>query len=356
MLGRMAEKSDVRAFYHPAQAAHDPQQYMRFGRIVAPKDVPARTEALLGALAVMRITAEQPTRDYADARQAVHTGAFLRFLETAWERWQQLPEKGPEVWPNTFPYWSGRPDEAARPDCPSQGLIAHAGWYLGDLSVPIGANTWTSVRESCNTAIAAAEAVVGGERRAYALCRPSGHHTRADRASGFCYVNNTAAAAQRLRQKFNRVAILDVDAHHGDGTQQIFYLRSDVLTISVHADPTDYYPFYTGYPDEIGIGQGKGFNLNLPLAHGSTGAAIHAAVDRAAQRIREFGAEALVVALGFDAHARDPIGVLKLEAQDFGGVGVRVNAIGLPTVVVQEGGYAVDVLTDCLAAFLRAIE
>jgi acetoin utilization deacetylase AcuC-like enzyme len=344
----------MRAFYHHDQAAHDPQQYMRFGQVVAPKDVPARTEALLAALSSLGITPEQPAVDYAAAREAVHTAGFLHFLETAWDRWQQLPEKGPEVWPNTFPYWSGRPEEPARRDCPSEGLIAHAGWYLGDLSVPIGPRTWLSVRESCNTAVAAADAVLNGEPLVYALCRPSGHHTRADRASGFCYVNNTAAAAQWLRGRFKRVAILDVDAHHGDGTQQIFYLRSDVLTISVHADPANYYPFYTGYSNEVGIGDGQGYNLNLPLAHGSKAGAMFAAVDRAADRIREFGADALVVALGFDAHARDPIGVLKLESEDFGGVGERIKAIGLPTVVIQEGGYAVDALSDCLNAFLAA--
>ncbi|HEX6214883.1 MAG TPA: hypothetical protein VFZ38_08700, partial [Vicinamibacterales bacterium] len=181
-----------------------------------------------------------------------------------------------------------------------------------------------------------------------------GHHARTDRASGFCYVNNTAAAAEWLRGRFARVAILDVDAHHGDGTQQIFYRRRDVLTISIHADPRNYYPFYTGYSKETGVGEGDGFNVNLPLAHGSTAAAMNAAIDRAAERIRDFGAAALVVALGFDAHARDPIGVLKLESEDFGDVGARIKAIGLPTVVIQEGGYAVDVLTDCLRAFLIA--
>jgi acetoin utilization deacetylase AcuC-like enzyme len=190
---------------------------------------------------------------------------------------------------------------------------------------------------------------------AYALCRPSGHHTRADRASGFCYVNNTAAVAERLRGTFNRVAILDVDAHHGDGTQQIFYARRDVLTISIHADPRNYYPFFTGYSNEIGIGDGAGFNLNVPLAHGSTGPAMMTAVDRAAEQIHAFGADALVVALGYDAHARDPIGVLKLESHDFAGIATRVRGLALPTVVVQEGGYAVEVLGDCLTAFLSGL-
>jgi len=352
----------VRAFYHPTQAAHDPLQYMRVGRVIAPKDVPARIEALLGALRSLDIAPEKPSADYADARAAVHTKGFLHFLETAWDRWQQLPEHGPEVWPNTFPYWSGRPEDAARPDCPAEHIIAQAGWYLGDLSVPMGPHTWLSVRESSNTAIAAADAIRSGPKpqvpsppMAYALCRPSGHHTRADRASGFCYVNNTAAVAQRLRATFKRVAILDVDAHHGDGTQQIFYARPDVLTISIHADPRNYYPFFTGYANEVGIGDGAGVNLNLPLAHGSTGAVMFTAVDRAAEAIRAFGADALVVALGFDAHARDPLGVLKLESPDFGGIGTRVKALGLPTVIVQEGGYAVDALTDCLSSFLDGV-
>lgn len=345
----------MRAFYHPSQAAHDPQQYMRVGRVVAPKDVPARTEALLAALRSLGITPQQPSGDHPLARHAVHTHGFLYFLESAWDRWQQLPEHGPEVWPNTFPYWSGRPEDLARPECPSEGLIAHAGWYLGDLSVPIGPHTWLSARESCNTAIAAADAVRSGERLAYALCRPSGHHARADRASGFCYVNNTAAAAQRLRSTFNRVAILDVDAHHGDGTQQIFYARGDVLTVSIHANPINYYPFFTGYTSEQGIGAGEGYNVNLPLAHGSGADAMHAAVDRACERIRAFHADAVVIALGFDAHARDPIGVLTLQAEDFGGIGTRVKGLGLPTVIVQEGGYAVDALADCLTAFLRDV-
>lgn len=179
------------------------------------------------------------------------------------------------------------------------------------------------------------------------IARPPGHHARADRGSGFCYVNNTAAAAERLRSTFPRVAILDVDAHHGDGTQQIFYSRADVLTVSIHADPKNYYPFFTGYADEKGYGAGEGFNVNLPLTHGSGGGAMMAAVDAGCRQIRTFGADALVVALGFDAHARDPIGVLKLEAPDFGDIGSRVRDLALPTLIVQEGGYAIEVLGDC---------
>ncbi len=342
----------MRAFYHPDQVLHDPQQFMRHGRIVSPKDVPARTEALLSALAARGIVPEVPAVDAAAARAAVHTDGFLQYLETAWARWQDLPEHGPEVWPNTFPYWSGREDLPARPECPAESLVARTGWYLGDLSVSMGPHTWTSIRRSSESAVAAADAVAGGASVAYALCRPSGHHARADRASGFCFVNNTAVAAARLRATAARVAILDVDAHHGDGTQQIFYHRGDVLTVSIHADPSRYYPFFTGYEAETGFGDGLRCNLNLPLAHGSAAPAMYAAVDAAIARIRDFRPDALVVALGFDAHVRDPIGVLALESEDFHGVAARIRELALPTVIVQEGGYAVDALADCLGAFL----
>lgn len=344
----------MRAFYHPDQVRHDPQQFIRYGRVAAAKDLPARTDALLSALREMGITTETPTADAVEARLAIHTAAYLGFLEGAWERWTQLPDHGIEVWPNTFPYWSGRREDHARPDCPAESIVAQAGWYLGDMAVALGPQSWVSIRESCDTAVAAAEALAANGL-VYALCRPSGHHARADRASGFCFVNNTAVAAQRLRSRYSRVAVLDVDAHHGDGTQQIFYSRPDVLTISVHADPRNYYPFFTGYIGETGYGAGEGFNVNLPLAHGSAGDAMMAAVETACDRIEQFDAEALVIALGFDAHARDPIGVLKLEAADFGRIGERVRQLNVPTLVVQEGGYAVEVLGECLAGFLGSL-
>jgi acetoin utilization deacetylase AcuC-like enzyme len=346
----------MRAFHHPDQALHDPLQYMRFGRIVAPKDLPARTHELLAALEARGVALQAPAALGSGPALGVHAPHYLDFLASAWARWAQLPERGPEVWPNTFPYWSGTPEEAARPPCPAQGLIGQAGWYLGDLSVPMGPHTWTSALRSSETAASAADAVMDGESMVYALCRPSGHHARADRASGFCYLNNTAIAAQQLRKSCERVAILDIDAHHGDGTQQIFYARADVLTVSIHADPTNYYPFYTGYPNETGIGAGEGFNLNLSLAHGAGVDAMAAAIETASERIRAFAPQALVVALGFDAHRLDPIGVLKLEARDFARCGALVRALRLPTLIVQEGGYALGAIGECLGTFLDGIE
>ena len=346
----------MRAFYHPDQALHDPRQYMRFGRLVAPNDLPTRTDELLGALAALGIAPLAPAAHGIAPALGVHAQPYLQFLASVWERWAQLPDHGPEVWANTFPYWSGRPEDVARSPCPAEGIVGQVGWYLGDLSVPMGPNTWTLALRSCETAVSAADALAEGENAVYALCRPSGRHARADRASGFCYINNTAVAAQRLRARADRVAILDIDAHHGDGTQQIFYNRADVLTVSIHADPVNYYPFFTGYSGETECGAGEGFNLNFPLAHGSRGDAMAAAIEMASEKIHAFGPQALVLALGFDAHWLDPIGVLKLEAEDFGRCGALVRALELPTLVVQEGGYAMGAIGDCLEAFLEGLD
>ena len=338
------------AFYHPDQQLHDPQQFMRSGRIAAPQDLPARTEALLGALMARGIAPRMPHDCGVDPLLAVHTADY-----TAYARWQGLPGAGIEVLPNAFPYWSGRPDRDARPPCRSTSVIAQAGWYMGDLAVPLGPHTWRSTLRSAQTAVAAADAILAGSRVAYALCRPSGHHARPDRASGFCYVNNSAVAAARLRTRHAKVAVLDVDTHHGDGTQEIFYRRADVLTVSIHTDPTGYYPFFTGYADETGSGAGQGHNLNLPLPPGSGGEVFLGALDGALALIRAFAPGALVVAQGFDAHRQDPLGVLGLTTDDFGDIARRIAAIGLPTVLVQEGGYAVDVIGDGLGAVIDGL-
>lgn len=342
----------MRVFFHADQHLHDPQQYMRVGRIVDPQDRPSRVDALLGALSSRGLRPEEPA-DYGLAPAlTVHTQHYLDFLAGAYERWQQIPGAGVEVLPNVSPYWSGRPEWDHRPPCPSQSVVAQAGYYLGGLSVPLGPQTWRSSLKSTHTAMAGAEAILGGAEAAYALCRPSGHHARADQANGFCYLNNTAIAAQHLRTRFARVAVLDVDAHHGDGTQEIFYRRSDVLTVSVHVDPNEYYPFFTGYAHERGHGEGEGYNLNIPLAPKSQDPVMFAAVERGLEAIRSFGAEALVVALGYDSHREDPIGLLDVSTPAFREIGRLARSAGLPTLVVQEGGYQISVIGDCLSAFI----
>lgn len=345
----------MRAFFHPDQHLHAPQQFMRAGVISDPKDLPARVDALLGALAARGITPEQPRDQGLEPVLAVHTQPYLDFLAGAFERWRQIPGAGPEVLPNVSPYWNGRPEWPHRPACRSGSVVAQAGHYLGDLAVPVGPHTWRSSLASAHTALAAADAILEGAGRAYALCRPSGHHARADRASGFCYLNNTAIATERLRTRLGRVAVLDVDAHHGDGTQEIFYRRGDVLTVSVHVDPEAYYPFYVGWADERGTGEGEGFNRNLPLPPGASDAQMHAAVDAALEEIRGFAPDALVIALGYDAHEHDPLGMLKVTTEGFAGIGRRIGAMNLPTLVVQEGGYQISVIGDCLGRFLDGL-
>lgn len=346
----------MRAFYHPGQALHSPQQFMRFGTLADPTDLPIRTEKLLGALARLGVEVETPADYGRGPAETIHPVHYLDYLETAYQRWLELPEHGPEVLPNTFPYWNGDPSKDVRPPCPTDQLLAQTGYYLGDLAVPISEFTYHSALLSTHTATAAADAAINGEIITYALCRPSGHHCRADRATGFCYMNNSAIAAQRLRSKFNKVAILDIDAHHGDGTQEIFYRRSDVMTASVHVDTDFYNPFFTGRPHETGYGEGEGYNLNLPLAPHSGNAEFLTGVKRGIDAVKSHGAEVLVLALGYDTHIEDPLSLVKVTTEAFGAAGEIVGSVDIPVVIVQEGGYQISVIGDCLEAFLRSLQ
>jgi acetoin utilization deacetylase AcuC-like enzyme len=344
----------VRIFYSPKQLAHRPVQFMMAGRLVEHLEVPDRCERLLAALRAASYIVETP-REAGGADEVIgriHSPGYLEFLRTAWDRWTALKNAGPEMLPNVHPYREAGEDFSPRPPPRAESPIAHAGHYLGDLASAIAAGTWESARAAAHTALAAAQAVMLGEHAAYALCRPPGHHAAADRAAGFCYLNNAAIAAQSMRQHFARVAILDVDAHHGDGTQWIFYDRADVQFVSIHADPTNYYPYFSGYADEYGAGAGEGFNLNLPLTPGSGDAEFLDSLDDALEAIRVHRSEALVVSVGFDAHERDPLSVLKLTTDGYRRVGDTIAALKLPTVIVQEGGYNLDTLGKNLIAFL----
>ncbi|MDD2178387.1 histone deacetylase family protein [Acidovorax sp. D2M1] len=348
----------MQTFFCPDQLLHTPQQFMRLGRLMPATDLPSRAESLQTTLHAAGVPVHSPPEIARTALEAVHTPQYLDYLETAYERWQDLRrpgvEPGIEVLPNQAPY-AGMPPGQDRPPCPSPALAAQTGYYLGDLSCPLGPHSWRSILRSAHSAVAAAETVIGGARAAYALCRPSGHHAHRDRASGFCFVNNNACAAARLQQAFGRVAVLDVDAHHGDGTQNIFYANPEVLTVSIHADPAQYFPFYTGYAHERGTGAGLGCNLNLPLAHGSGNAEFLQALAAARQAITDFRPEALVLALGFDTYKDDPISVLRLDFDAYRATGRLLRELALPVVVVQEGGYLVEAIGPGLAAFLEGL-
>ena len=227
---------------------------------------------------------------------------------------------------------------------------------MADTACPIAAHTWDSAYWSAQTALSAADLVAGGARAVYALCRPPGHHAFGDLAGGFCFLNNSAIAAERLRAAGLRPAILDIDVHHGNGTQGIFYARRDVLTVSIHADPAGFYPFFWGHAAERGEGAGQGYNLNLPLPRGTGDAPWLDTLGVALARISAFAPDVLVLALGLDAHEADPYQGLAVTTPGFTRIAARIAALGLPTVIVQEGGYLSEHLGPNLTAFLGGFE
>jgi acetoin utilization deacetylase AcuC-like enzyme len=219
---------------------------------------------------------------------------------------------------------------------------ARLGLFSYDAGTPLTAGTWTAARAGVDCALSAAQAVAGGARAAFALTRPPGHHAGADFFGGYCFLNNAALAAQWLRDAgVDRVAVLDIDYHHGNGTQAIFYDRPDVFFASVHGDPRTEYPFYLGHADERGEGAGAGFNLNVPLPRGTAFPAWRDGMAHALRGISAFGAQVLVVSLGVDTFSGDPVAGFGLETPDYLRVGEDLAAAGLPTVFVFEGGYAV---------------
>jgi acetoin utilization deacetylase AcuC-like enzyme len=330
--------------FDAAQRAHDPQFFLSSGAPQPCPEKPARIDALLGAVRRRGGPVVQaPDAGVAPIRR-IHPERYLTFLQTIHRRWSRIPGASAEVIPNIHP--------ANRTDGYPLSAVGQAGFHQTDTSCPISAQTWAAAYASAQTAIHGADLVLQGERAAYALCRPPGHHAFAELAGGFCYLNNSAIAAQRLADAGRKVAILDVDLHHGNGTQGIFYDRADVLTLSIHAHPERYYPFFWGYPDERGTGAGEGANLNLCLERGTGDKGFMAALEQAAVALTRWGADTLVLALGLDAFEGDPFAGLAVTTPGFAQIGRTVAALGLPTLIVQEGGYLCPELGDNLAAVL----
>lgn len=338
----------MQAFFDPVQTAHDPQMFMALGAQHPSPEAPRRAEVLhAGAEAAGCVFSAPPDAGLAPIA-AVHTPEYLTFLQTIHARWSAQPGAGPEVVPNIHP--------RARTDSYPSGPVGQAGYHQADTGCPIGARTWASAYGAAQSAIAGADHVAGGAGCAYVLARPPGHHAYADMAGGFCFLNNAAIAAERLRSAGLRPAILDVDVHHGNGTQGIFYARADVLTVSVHADPSGFYPHFWGYAQERGTGAGLGHNLNLPLAMGDGDAEFLDALSYAHIAIRNFGADVLVIALGLDASQEDPFQALRVTQPGFARIGAAIATMGLPTLFVQEGGYLSDSLADTLTAALTGFQ
>jgi acetoin utilization deacetylase AcuC-like enzyme len=344
----------MKLFFDETQLAHQPRQYMVHGRIVDPFENANRATTLIAALERAGLQRAAP-RDFGRAPiLGVHAGHYVGFLEEAYARFMELPNHGAEVLPNVHPYRGASQVYGDRGRPRVTGIIGRAGWYMGDLSCAIMEGTFRAAYASAQTAIAGAEEVLGGAPAAFSLCRPPGHHAYTDRASGFCYLNNAAIAAQVLRRRFARIAIIDFDTHHGDGTQQIFYARADVLYASVHTDPSAYYPHFAGYADETGTGAGEGANLNLPLPFGADDRAFVEANARLCDKVEAFGAEALVISAGWDAHRDDPLSKLAVSTAAFPRLGELYGRLGLPTLIVQEGGYSLEAIGEASQAFMQA--
>ena len=333
------------------QTRHDPQQIMLRGKMVKPVEQPERLRILSKSLVEDGHEAVEPAAQALDPVLKVHDPLYVDFLRRAHAEWQRLPDASVEVLPNTHHY--RRASEVGQPP----GRVPHsitgqAGWYVSDLNCAIGEGTWEAVEASAHSAIHAAQLVIGGERSAFAACRPPGHHAYRDQAAGFCYINNAAVVADMLTSRFGRVAIIDFDTHHGDGTQSIFYARDDVFVGSVHTDPADYYPFFIGYADERGDGRGEGYNQNIPLQPGAGDAEFIAACSALGEAARKAGCQALVLSAGWDAHAQDPLSKLRVSDDAYQRIGEIFGAVRLPTVIVQEGGYSLDVIAKAPKRFV----
>jgi acetoin utilization deacetylase AcuC-like enzyme len=338
----------MRVFHSPDSTRHDPPTFFRRGVTIAHPESARRYEVLRAAVADGGFELQEARDQGLDPLLAVHGKDYLDFLATAWNRRGEIDASLPELLTTQFatPHMHRRPD----------GLAGQLGYYTADTSTPVRDGTWSAVYGTAQAAVAAADAALA-DGSAYALCRPPGHHAFATCAGGFCYVNNTAIAAQRLSQSTGgRIAIVDIDVHHGNGTQGIFYERGDVLTISIHASTTNYFPFFAGYAEEVGRGAGRGTNLNLPLAHGSGDGVFLAALEIALERATGFAPAALVVALGLDASEHDPLGVLKVTTEGYARAARAIAALGLSTAIVQEGGYLCPALPLNLTTFLRQFE
>jgi acetoin utilization deacetylase AcuC-like enzyme len=334
--------SDAHRQHHPRDPTHDG------GKLVPPPEIPERVERIRAALGDAGFDdVRGPDEFGAEPMLRVHTTEYVEFLARAHARWCAAtgsPESAEAV-PYARPIRDQPHDDAPH-------VIAQLGWFSHD-SDPILHGTWEAATAAVDVALTAGRVVVEAvDRFAYGLCRPPGHHAAADSFAGYCYLNNAAIVAQDWVDGGARVAILDVDFHHGNGTQQLFYDRDDVLFVSLHADPADDYPYFLGFANEKGWGAGEGFTRNFPLPPGTDWSAYAPALDAAIEHIRKFGPDGVIVSLGVDTAIEDPDSFRLVEA-DYPRLGAAIGALGMPTVFLQEGGYELSALGRNVVNVLR---
>lgn len=324
--------------YSDDHKLHDMKFELYGGLLVPAHEMPRRADMVLDRVKSQNLGDVIGPEDFGMGPiERIHDKEFLTFLETIWDEWSAIEGYEGEVIPTVWP--SRRLNATRIPNFPE----GKAGYYALSAETSINAGTWKASYSSAQVALTAQKAVADGARAAFGLCRPPGHHAAADMYGGFCFLNNAAITAQAfLDQGASKVAVLDPDFHHGNGTQSIFYERGDVFFASIHGDPHEAFPHFLGWVDETGAGAGAGCNANYPLAPGTGFDEWFAAFEDACGKIMDFGAEALVISLGVDTYKDDPISFFKLDCPDYVTYGKRIAAMGLPTVFVLEGGYAVE--------------
>ncbi|SPH19625.1 Acetylpolyamine aminohydrolase [Ascidiaceihabitans donghaensis] len=306
------------------------------GELVEPFERPSRAEYIIDRVRAVNLGPVSEPDDFGmDPILAIHDKGFIDFLLTAWTDWQAEGFKGeamPTVWP-------ARRMSTHIPN----HIEGRLGYYALACETTISDGTWEAAYAAAQVALTGAERVSAGAPAAFALCRPPGHHAAIDMYGGYCFVNNAAVAAQHLLDKgAKRIAVLDVDFHHGNGTQDIFDARDDVLFVSLHGDPMDAFPHFLGHADETGTGKGESFTINYPLPPNTDFATWRAALAKALVHIKDYAPDALIVSLGVDTFETDPISFFKLQSEDFSTYGADIAGLGLPTLFVMEGGYDIE--------------
>ncbi len=338
----------MKIVYSPRHVLHHGRGELNDGEIQPCFEKPERVETVKAALEKAGFKDwVAPGRVDESAFARVHAPDYVAFLKDCWPAW--VAEHGEDT--DALPLiWPVRSLRAVRPDH-IDGIISY---YAMDAGTPIGSGTWEGVREGAFCALTALDLVSGGERAAFSLARPPGHHASRDVYGGYCYFNHAAITAQAaLDGGAGRVAVLDVDYHHGNGTQAIFYDRADVLVVNIHADPRQEFPYFLGYADERGEGAGEGFTTNLPLPFGTGWETYAEALETACARVADYAPDCLVLSFGFDTYDGDPISKFRLQTEDFARLGARVARLNLPTVIILEGGYAVGALGDNVVSALK---
>lgn len=341
------------SFFTLQHQLHNPEFEIFRGDKVPCFENPTRGDFVYEALTK---AGHEITSEFSDSSEVlvkVHTKNYLNFLQTAWDQWLALnPENiNRQVFPSVWPV------SGLRADIEPENFGAKLGFYSMDNGTPMVSGTWEVVKAGADAAFTAANVLMDEKKDVFCALRPPGHHAHANFMGGYCFLNNAAVAAQTLRDRgCKSVAILDVDYHHGNGTQSIFYQRKDVLVLNIHADPSTDYPFFLGNADEIGEGSGEGFNINYPLPSGCSAKIWFDALASASEKIKQFDADALVVSLGLDTYIDDPISSFNLTSDDYIKLGEKIKGIGLPTIMILEGGYATEELGGNVTNVLQGFE